>query len=271
VAEPLALRQLQERLYRLIVAPEGVAPGLVALGLTATDLERSIVGDERLSATARLDLYADMYFFRLRDLVRDELPKLAAVLGDGAFHDLMVDYLRACPPEHPSVAQVGARLPSFLLEAEPERPWLATLAALERARTEVFDAADAETVSLEALRARPKETFAALRLELVPALRLLPVRAAVHEVWRQIEAGQPWQAPPLVDGTLLVWRRGYREVFHRPVADLELAALILAQGGARFGAVCDLYAEQLPVEQAGLAAFQLLGRWATDGVLRSPS
>ena len=92
-----------------------------AVGRAAADVDEMIAGDARLSPEARLDIYAEMYFFRIHDVLRDEAPRTAAVLGGAAFHDLVTDYLRACPPNHPSLREAGARLPAFLADAPARR------------------------------------------------------------------------------------------------------------------------------------------------------
>ncbi len=51
------------------------------------------------------------------------------------------------------------------------------------------------------------------------------------------------------------------------VAPLEREALRRAGEGASFGAVCDLVAERMPLDEAGPFAFQLLARWVTDGII----
>ena len=72
-----------------------------------------VSGDERLDPVQRLDIYANMYFWRLLDILRGDYSALVAVLGDDAFHNLVTDYLLACPSTHPSVRNVGARLADY--------------------------------------------------------------------------------------------------------------------------------------------------------------
>ena len=159
----------------------------------------SHAGDERLSAVERLDIYANMYFFRIRDVLRDELAKTAALLGDDAFHDLVTDYLVACPPSHPSLREAGARLPGFLATHAlgAERPWLAELARLERTRLELHDGPDAAPLSEEAVRRVPAEALGALSLRLVPCHALLDDRFGVAAMWR---AEGPAAGPPAERG-----------------------------------------------------------------------
>ena len=267
-----SLRDTQTLFWRLISAPEGVADGLRRLDMKSDELEAVIAGDARLDAVARLDIYANMYFWRLHDILREEHAALAAAVGDDAFRNLVTDYLLACPSQHPSVRNVGARLPAFVADhaLAAERPWLGALAALERARLELFDGPDAERLTVEALRALGPDAFAALPLPLVPCHALIEATHAVDDFWRAVEQGdgEPDALPPPAPSprTLLVWRDGL-EVYHRPLQPLEREALLRARDGAPFGVVCELLAERLPLDEAGPAAFQMLARWAGDGII----
>ena len=266
-----ALRDTEELFWKLITAPEGVADGLRRLDMNSDDLARVIGGDARLDAAQRLDIYANMYFWRLLDILRGDYSAVVAAVGDDVFHNLVTDYLLACPSTHPSVRNVGARLPGFLAThaAAAERPWLVELARLERARVELFDGPDGEALTLDELRARPPEAFATLPLPLVPPQLLLDVEHAVDDVWRAAENEQPIEPPAAGARTLLVWRQDVT-VYHRPLEPLEREALARARDGASFGVVCELVAQSMPVDEAGPAAFQLLARWVGDGIIARP-
>jgi hypothetical protein len=100
----------------------------------------------------------------------------------------------------------------------------------------------------------------------------LPIAWAIDDVWAAVEAGldegaTPAPPEPLEPPTaLLVWRQGI-DVYHRRVEPLEREALARVAAGAPFGVVCDLVAEQLPLDEAGPAAFQMLARWLEDGII----
>jgi hypothetical protein len=255
------LRELQARFYDLVTAPEGVARTLAARGESAGAVEELVAGDTRLSAVDRLDVYANMYFFRLLEVLGDDYPKVAAAVGDAAFHNLVTDYLAACPPAHPSIAQAGVRLPSFLEDhaVTRARPWLPALATLERTHSELFDGPDASPVTLDELRTSP-EALMAMVLRPVPCVRLLSHPFAVSEAWES-----PEEPPAPGPETLLVWRQDV-EVFHRPLDEHEQTIFAQLDGRA-LQAICD----QLPgtVEEAAQSLFNVLGRLVADGVLRT--
>jgi hypothetical protein len=202
------LADVEARFYELVTARDSVA-ATVASGRPEVRraVEEMVAGDARLPAIARLEIYADMYFSRIHDVLADEYAKTVAALGRAAFHGVVIDYLDACPPDHPSMREVGARLPEFLA-AHPttaDRPWVAELARLERARLEMIDGADAEMLTLEDLRALPPERFAALPLRLVPSHALFATRFDVVPLWRSDDPGAAVPGPSPT--ALLVWRR----------------------------------------------------------------
>ena len=78
------LRQIQEMVWDLIAAPEGVEKGAADMKksgiLETTDLSFLVRGDDRLSPAQRLDIYASMYFYRLRDGLAGDFSKVAEVM-----------------------------------------------------------------------------------------------------------------------------------------------------------------------------------------------
>jgi hypothetical protein len=259
---PDRLRELQRLFHALVIAPEGVEPGLSAMGKSAADLAEVVRGDARLGAVERLDVYANMYFFRILDVLRADYERVLRAVGDARFHNLVTDYLLACPPRSPSLREAGDRFPAFLAAADLP-PWLAELGALERARLEVFDDTDAEALTLEDLRALPPERFAELPLGLIPAHRVLTVTHAIGQAWRALDE-DPAFAPPAQPGRLLVWRQD-RRVYHRALEPGEPISLC---DGRPFGALCDHLIAARPAEPIAQLAFALLGRWVEDGLIR---
>ena len=112
---PTQLKNLQSLLYRLITAPSGVAEGLAAeQDLGAGGLDAIVLGDDRLSSEARVDIYANMYFYRILDALKEDFPATVAVLGDDNFHNLVTGYLLEYPPTGPSITHSGSHLAEYL-------------------------------------------------------------------------------------------------------------------------------------------------------------
>jgi hypothetical protein len=279
---PRGLAELQRRFFELITGAESVTAELAARGVPASDAEdvaRGLaVADARASAVERLDVYANMYFFRILDALRADYPKLLAVVGDEAFHDLATGYLLAHPSRHPSLRYVGAALPEFLAEHRlaRERPWLGELAALEWARVDVFDRRDVEVMTREWLGRVEPEEFGGVRLVAVEACEVVRAAWRVEGVWRGIEDGdEDEDEDGYGDGVemggeghgILVWRKGVT-VFHRGVERDEARGLDMIERGTTFGELCATLAEVHGSDEVAAArAVQLLGGWLADELL----
>ncbi len=215
-----------------------------------------VAGDDRLDAAGRLEIYRDMYFARMTEVMTATFPKVAARMGEDDFADMTAAFVDAYPSRHPSLRWVGRELATFLA-ANDQPEWMCDLARLEWARADVFDVRDQAIVTVAELQALDPTEFAALAVELVDAHRVVEAVTAVDKVWR---GGEPGPGPR----TMLVWRQGV-EVFHRPLEPLE--ARVLPAGRLPFAALCERIAEEVGDEGAAQAAFRLLARWAQDELL----
>jgi hypothetical protein len=267
---PIHLKELESLLYRLITAPSGVAEGLAAeRDLGAGGLDAIVLGDDRLSAEARVDIYANMYFYRIRDALKEDFPATLAVLGDDNFHNLVTGYLLECPPTEPSISDCGRYLADYLRDhpIRESAPYIADLAKLERAVVEVFHGTGASALEPDALRATPPEDWPAMKLRIHPAAQILALEWRVSELLRAVEEGRPWKPAERGAVKVLVWRRNAR-VFYRDLERPEADALAAASGGATFAEICDVVAANADDEDPVAAMNRVLARWLSDGLLR---
>jgi hypothetical protein len=266
---PTQLKELQSLLYRLITAPSGVAEGLAAeRELDARGLEVIVRGDDRLSAEARVDIYANMYFYRILDALKEDFPTTLAVLGDDNFHNLVTGYLLEYPPREPSLYYCGRYLAEYLSDhpLREQTPFVADLAALERAIVEVFQARDAPSMEPKALRAIAPADWPAMKLRLQPAAQILALDWQVSDLVHAVEAKRAWQSPEQRAVKVLVWRQGAC-VFHRVLETIEADALDAIARDQTFAEICDRVATRDfdPVT----AVNRFLMRWLSDGLLAS--
>lgn len=254
----MSLRDVQSLFHRLVTAPENVERTMASLSLRAAEVQGAFRGDAALPAVARLDIYADMYFFRIRDVLKEVYERVLVDIGEDTFHNLIVAYLIAHPPRTASIRDAGDRLPEFLRthELAADSPWLPELAQLEWFQLEVFDAADAPLLELDTLRTTPPDEFGAVPLALVPAHRLMKTQWAV-------EQDNPHSS---ADGVVLVWRNGF-DAAQRRLEPLEVEALALVAQGTTFGDVCELVAMHTTEEEAPQVAFTFLSRWIADSLI----
>jgi hypothetical protein len=273
------LGAIQHRLWCLITEPSGVEAALAAEGVAdARDLARLVRGDRGLSPIDRLAVYANAYFARIHDCLRDDFGALARALGNAAFHDLVKTYLMKHPPTRPSLRHVGAHLAAHL-STEPfagifsrRCPYAADLARLEWAITEAFYAADSPLLGREELTAVAPDDWGSLRFEPVPSFQILTCAWPVHTLRDRFEAEDTeavWdEAPPLVaEATFVrVWRSAERARY-RVIPRLEFEVLGAVMADEPFAEICDRVAREAGGVDAAAHAATLLASWVSEGVL----
>jgi hypothetical protein len=302
------LQAIQELFWDLITAPQGVGPALEQAdrgGRPRRDaFERTFAGDAGLPASERLDIYANMYFFRLHDCLREDFPRTAAWLGGDRFHNLATDFLLAHPSSHPSLRFLGVPLPAFIAghPLAGEYPGLADMARLEWNRADIFDAADAPALTRERLATLPQEKVGDGRLRLIPAFRLLRMEYDIAPLWRRLEkdaggetagsqgsgnaapdvgdaadeAGHGHRCEPGAPGdaarrkptAVRIWRNGFI-VYHKRMDDDEALCLEGALAGEPLARLCQRLAAGRSVARATARVGRILQGWLDDGILTS--
>lgn len=250
-----ALAGLQGRLQRAVLEDRPQLAEAVAGGT--------------LPPEQRVGIYARAYRSRLLEALEGDYPALRALLGAQDYARLALAYVEATPPDHHSIRWYGRRLPAFLAGCEPDRPWLAALAAFEWTMGETFDAAEAEPLAAGALEGVPAERWPQARLEFHPSLRSLALPAEVPALWRAALAGQlsperpSAQAPPV---PWLLWRREGTPLY-RSAGPEEHAMLEALRAGGALAEGCEALAGHLAEAQVPLRAATLLRTWIEEGLV----
>ena len=240
------LRELQRAFWRALATRPGGERTIVP------ELAGVVRSTGRLSAAERIDIYGDMYFWRIVETLGEDFSKVAAVVGADAFADLVRDYLADHPSTEPSMRHIGGAFPAVLTGRSPAH--LADLARLEWARLDVFDSADSVSLTLDDLRAVPAADWPALRFPLVPACARLVLDWPVHRLW--VDPDTTLDAERTA---LRVWRED-SVVFQCVMDGGEEEALARVAAGEPFAAVCEAFAD--PSD----AGARLL-RWIEDGII----
>ncbi len=255
----MKLAELQAALQAAILA--GDAEGAAILECLAEPLR-----DSRAEA---LSIYVNAYRIRLREFLAEDYPVVKALLGEARFSELTEDYIAAHPPQSRNARWFSSRLPQFMRESEAWGGYLReiSVATLERALTDAYDAAEATPLTLETLAAFDPQDWPRLAFAFHPSLALFKAEAGTRAAFAAVTAGE--EAPPAEEGELepiAVWRAGW-ETFYRGLAADEYLALNEARAGRAFGDICELAAFQQQDALSPERLAQFLVTWFADGLI----
>ncbi len=179
--------------------PDGVSPGIESsearweVDIGTDQIEQVVDPSKRRTSVERLEVYANAYYARLLECLRDEFPALLHAVGDEVFDGLAFGYLQTYPSTSYTLSNLSRNFARFLEETrprdedDPSPAWpdfMIDLARLERTYSEVFDGPGTERLTLlnaDEIQAVPPEAWPAARLVSVPCLHLLALRYPVQE------------------------------------------------------------------------------------------
>jgi hypothetical protein len=254
MADP-KLRQIESWFWRSIAGEPGEYE-------FEPDLTATIEPSRTLNPAGRVEIYADAYFLRLRDVLAEDVPRVAQLLGEEAFDGLVRQYLKAHPSTEPSVRHLGHAMAEFIRNRAELPAWLADLAALEWARVNAFDAPDDEPLAIGRLARIDPASWPQLRMAPVRSLEVVNAAWPVHRLWAEdnLEGLEP------ASTSIRVWRRADFHVLHAPMDEHESAAVSRLLLGSTFGEICQVF-DDLDEQQGAEQAGALLLRWLEDGII----
>lgn len=208
------LGTVQRWFQSVISHPDGVAGGVEAeeaqllMQLRRSELEQVIRRSKNLTAEERLGIYANAYYARLLECLRESFPVLCKALGRELFDEFAFDYLQRYPSQSYTLSRLGDRFADFLEETRPDKgtgavdwpDFLIDLAQLEWTIEQVFDGPGVEGAALLSaadLRGLEPARFGEARLRPVVCLALLTFKYPVNDYYtaaRRLSEGA--EAPP---------------------------------------------------------------------------
>jgi hypothetical protein len=212
---------LQRWMLSAVTTPGGVAEG-VRIGRERYDLEVSdtVRGSNRLSAEARLDIYARGYLMRLLECLRAEFPILLALVGDQVFEMFATSYVWGRPPRSYSLYDLGAGFAAFLEETRPPsgpgalEALPASLARFERARAEVWRARGLEKEPAHHAAEAFSLMISGTPMALPDSVRLLRLEFDFTESIAAVNRGKRPDPPRAADTCYAIARSRYRVRTH---------------------------------------------------------
>ena len=222
----------------VIINPDGVESGATseaahqALPTEMPSIDDLILPSQALSSQRRLEVYANAYYARLLECLRDEYPALTTLLGEDTFNAFGIEYLQQHPSQSYTLADLGHAFPAFLAEnraaatggdsesqntESTDECWvdlMIDLAVVERTYSEVFSGPGiekSETLCADAVAAIPPEQVGSIRLVVAPCVRLVRLNAMAHEFAIAVRKGTALtdQLPDAVPTCLVITRLNY--------------------------------------------------------------
>jgi hypothetical protein len=258
---PRELERVQRWMQTVIKHPDGIEAGLsddearAQIDVDASNVSRVICRSKALSEIERLAIYANAYYARLLECLREEYPALQRALGEELFDGFAFGYLQACPSHSYTLANLGADFADYLRQTRPGREegttgpdWadlMIDLARLERAFAEIFDGPGTEgerCLDQTDLLAIPPERWPDAQLIAAPCLRLMTFDFPVHDYASAVRRGETPTLPSEAKTFLALTRRDFvvrrqslsavsYRILERLVAGDSLAAAISVGAG----------------------------------------
>ncbi len=270
------LDQIERWMQALIMDPNGVRCGLRSpndsrvLPYTSENLEELVLPSKQLDSVERLSIYGNMYFSRLIEILAEEFPTVQHLFSKELFGEVIKDYVTRHPSTHYSLTRLGSKFPAYLAdEADdiPDLEFAAAIATVERAMEDVFDARHVEPIQFEDLTAIPIERWGDVRLQTIPALRLLQLNYPVNTYISAVREDRHMDIPVPAPAFVAVYRHNYR-VWRIDLDAQRFTLLAAVHRGESLGSALDLCASLPETDPASLmdAVNDWFREWTSEGL-----
>ncbi|MBL8859976.1 MAG: putative DNA-binding domain-containing protein [Planctomycetes bacterium] len=225
-----------------------------------------------LSPAQRVEIYSDMYFERLVEILSEEYSAVCSLAGHDDFRRMARAYLREHPSRHWSLNNLGRKLPEFLAGKFriSRKALLHDIARMECAMSIAFDAEIDTVLTSDAVGRLDPADFATQRLVCVSGLSVASYDHAANSIVRAVRQSEDLPSLDRRRTFTVVWRKEWtvwrldltEPMYHILAAlarGLPISAAI-AEGTRRFhGDPAELQAE----------ISRSFGEWITEGMFAS--
>ena len=259
------LDRIERWMYSVVTHPDGAEAGIKANSTLnnelALKLEQTVLPSDELTSLDRISIYANMYFWRLIEVMSHEYPTVSHVLGEELFNKVVKNYLTHHPSTYYNLNQLSNKFPFYLLAEVkdiPHQEFVAAVATVERAMEDVFDERHVERIPIETLQKIPDEKWADIRLQFNPALYLLELDYPVNAYMTAVREDRHMNIPQPEKTFVAVYRCNYK-VWRDDLDRDRYLLLSRLKGGETLGAALEACAVLPDVDIDLLSAN--LGEW----------
>lgn len=251
----------------------------------AHSINAHINSTTNFSRQQRLQVYANAYRLRLKEVLQTDYPALHALLGEQSFAEMTRTYIAAYPSSYSSLRWFGQHLPTFFQETAlySTQPYLTELASVEWAIMLTADSEDAPTLTVNDMLTIPPAAWESMRVQLHPAVRRLDLHWNVMMIREQLlqeqtkktkqkqpkQQEKPKSLRPQYQSTAVPWVlwRQHFCVHYTLLTQQAARALDFIHQGCSFAEMCVHLAEDMSEEKAGYYAASMLKNWLNDGLI----
>ncbi|MEW8030436.1 MAG: DNA-binding domain-containing protein [Candidatus Thiodiazotropha sp.] len=231
-------------------------------------------GEGRASPHYQLNVYANAYLSRLKEVLTNDYPAVSMAISGDHFDLLTEGYIQQHPSSFFSLRDFGCRFPDYLSGQVDtnsdihDLAWLPELAKFEWTLGQAFDATDCELVTEQEMSSIPADAWPMLRFEFCPCVRRIDLEWNVPIIWKALTADPPLEVEPICTQThaWLIWRQDLVTQFRSLEEDERLAFDSLCNG-TTFNVACEILASQMDVDRVSMRAAGLLKGWIRQGLI----
>jgi hypothetical protein len=275
VPEPFSDLDCMERWMQAVFThPDGAEAGLQSAEAKkcfprgSEALDELVLPSKSLTAEERLSIYANMYYWRLIDILADEFPSVHRLLGPEQFTVVVKDYLERHPSTSYTLNHLGRGF-SVYIEKEarelPHREFIAAVARVERAMEDVFDESYAEPVTIGDLGSLLVGGVGDIHLQIIPALRLLELDYPVNNYITAVREDRHLDIPLPAKTYIAVYRSNYKP-WRVDLEPQRYALLSYLQQGKSLGEALELCMSGSDTDGLASSLEGWFKDWAVDGL-----
>jgi len=237
--------------------------------LDPSDVDRVVLPSTTLTAVERVGVYQGMYLLRMIEALEGDYPAVAHFLGEEKFAEVVTRYVAQHPSTSYTFNRLGERFPEFLKASRgiPRKSFVADLARLELAVTEVFDAPESAAWPADAVATIPEDAWPGAVLKPIAAFRLgaygYPVNAYLQSV-KEENHDHPDVGRKAT--FVAVWRKGF-EVWRLDLSKPAYEFLGALAKGRPFGKAVAAAARGIQ-GNPGDQLFRWLRDWVAEGMFQ---